>query len=94
MGRRAAAAAVTLLSITLSKAAGDWVLAKDTGLCERHLCTASNYTWETVYNCNPTSGCAMLARKGITSMQLYGDFFGKFQAYHPPRLALELSVQC
>ena len=86
---------MTLLSMFLSRAAGEWTLAKDTSLCERNLCTlTNNYTWETEHSYGPTSGCALLKRKGITSMQLYGDSYSKPQGPAPSRLSLMLSVLC
>ena len=71
-----AAAAVMLLSLGIPRAAGDWALAKDLSACQRHLCTASNFTWEADFDYNPASGCAVLAHRGVTLILLYGDSFG------------------
>ena len=65
-----------LLSLGIPRAAGDWTLAKDMSVCQRHLCTASNLTWEADFGYNPVAGCAVLARRGVTSILLYGDSFG------------------
>ena len=73
-----------LLSLGIPRAAGDWALAKDMSACQRHLCTASNFTWEAEFDYNPATGCAVLARRGVTLILLYGDSFGMPASPHVP----------
>ena len=76
MGLCLAAAAMILLCLGTPRAAGDWALATDMSVCQRHLCTASTFTWEADFDYNPAAGCAVLAHRGVTSILMYGDSFG------------------